>query len=196
MRLKPIAAAVLLAAVLAAPAIANDPAKPAEPAAVESKPAAPAAADAKPAEAATEAKPAEAASGGAGGPVPLLETVKAAKGTLKNPFTDNAQAIEEGKKLYLSYSCNGCHGGGGGGGMCPPLTNETFIYGSEDDTLFRLIALGSVDLIATGFARVKLESVKGPMPGYSEIIDDSDKLWKIIAFIRSVYKGRPHMRNW
>lgn len=177
-------AAALLAALLAGPSFANEPAKPAEPAA-----------DAQPA-AATDAKPAEAASGGTGAPVPLLETVKAARGTLKNPHTDNPKSIEEGKKLYLSYSCNGCHGGGGGGGMCPPLTNETFIYGSEDDTLFRLIAMGSADLLASGFARVRQESVKGPMPGYSEIIDDSDKLWKIIAFIRSVYKGRPETRKW
>jgi hypothetical protein len=27
--------------------------------------------------------------------------------------------------------------------MCPPLTNDTWVYGADDDTLFRLIALGS-----------------------------------------------------
>ena len=42
--------------------------------------------------------------------------------------------------------CNGCHGGGGGGGMCLPLTNETWVYGPDDDTLFRLVALGSAEL--------------------------------------------------
>lgn len=162
---------------------ANEPSKPAE----TVTPAVPADVEKKP----------EATSQRSFAGVPLAETVKAEKGTLKNPFTDQAEAIEEGKKLFLSYSCNGCHGGGGGGGMCPPLTNETWIYGSEDDTLFRLITLGSKDLMEQqGYTRKRQEAVKGPMPPYTEIIDDSEKLWKIIAFIRSVYKGRAEKRDW
>jgi hypothetical protein len=31
----------------------------------------------------------------------------------------------------------------GGGGMGPLLTNQVWVYGSDDDTLFRLISLGS-----------------------------------------------------
>lgn len=179
MRLSRYAAASMLAlsvCMTTAPAWANEPAKPEAPAA--------------------EQKPAEAAVPDAGDPLPPAETVKAEKGKLKNPFTDKPEAIEEGKKLYLSYSCNGCHGGGGGGGMCPPLTNETFIYGSDDDTLFRLITLGSKELQTHGYARLKQEAVKGPMPPYVNIIKDTDKLWKIIAWIRSVYGGRPETRNW
>ena len=57
--------------------------------------------------------------------------------------TRSTRPHEAGHKKYLSFSCNGCHGGGGGGGMCPPLTNDTWVYGPDDDTLFRLIALGS-----------------------------------------------------
>lgn len=146
--------------------------------------------------AADKQSPNAATEGGLGKKTPS-ETVNATKGTLKNPFTDQPDRVEEGKKLFLSYGCNGCHGGGGGGGMCPPLTNETWIYGSDDDTLFRLITLGSRDLMAKqGYARKRQEAVKGPMPPYIEIIDDSDKLWKIIAFIRSVYKGRAEKRDW
>jgi hypothetical protein len=81
---------------------------------------------------------------------------------------------------------DGCHGGGGGGGMCPPLTNDTWVYGADDDTLFRLIALGSDDLQKQGYKRVKHEVVTGPMPPFGQIIKTSDDLWKIIAFIRSV----------
>ena len=44
---------------------------------------------------------------------------------------------------YMAAGCNGCHGGGGGGGMAAPLTNPIWIYGDDDDTLFRLIALGT-----------------------------------------------------
>ncbi|MET1046509.1 MAG: hypothetical protein ABWX70_07380, partial [Hyphomicrobium sp.] len=29
-------------------------------------------------------------------------------GTMKNPYTDQADKIEEGQKLYFSSSCNGC----------------------------------------------------------------------------------------
>lgn len=126
----------------------------------------------------------------------LADAVKVEKGKLLNPFTDNKAAIDEGKQLFLDYSCNGCHGGGGGGGMCPPLTNERFVYGSDDDTLFRLITMGSNELQSHGYKRIAKETVVGPMPAYTEIIEKEEELWKIIAFIRSVYRGRPKKRNW
>lgn len=192
------------ASTTAAPAAT--PVKEAAPAAPSATPptpaaeAAPAAAPAAPNAAAptNDSAPAAAAEAApAGAVISPLERVKMTeKGKLKNPYTDNAEAIAEGKKLYLGNSCNGCHGGGGGGGMCPPLTNETWVYGSDDDTLFRLITLGSVELKKTGFAPIAKESVTGPMPPYQDIIKDETKLWKIIAFVRSVFGGRPEKRNW
>jgi mono/diheme cytochrome c family protein len=124
----------------------------------------------------------------AGDSTPPLDLVKnTEKGQLKNPYNDKIDAIaDEGHKKYLSAGCNGCHGGGGGGGMCPPLTNDTWVYGVDDDTLFRLIALGSDELQKQGYKRVKHEVVTGPMPPFGNIIKTSDDLWKIIAFIRSV----------
>jgi mono/diheme cytochrome c family protein len=122
------------------------------------------------------------------GPVtPPLELVAStAKGELKNPYNADIAAIaEEGHHRYLSAGCNGCHGGGGGGGMCPPLTNDTWVYGPDDDTLFRLITLGSDGLTKQGYHRVKSEVVVGPMPPFGGIIKTSDDLWRIIAFIRS-----------
>ena len=59
------------------------------------------------------------------------------RGQLHSPYADFASVAEEGHKIYLSHDCNGCHGGGGGGGMAAPLTNEVWIYGDDDDTLFR-----------------------------------------------------------
>jgi mono/diheme cytochrome c family protein len=140
---------------------------------------------------------APAAGGGAappaGGPMlgpatPPLELVASTpKGELKNPYNADIAAIaEEGHHRYLSAGCNGCHGGGGGGGMCPPLTNDTWVYGADDDTLFRLIALGSDGLTKAGYSRVKHEVVTGPMPPFGGIIKTSDDLWRIIAFMRSV----------
>jgi mono/diheme cytochrome c family protein len=122
-----------------------------------------------------------------GDTTPPLDLIKATpKHGLHNPYNDKIDAIAaEGQKKYLSAGCNGCHGGGGGGGMCPPLTNDTWVYGGDDDTLFRLIALGSDELKKQGYNRVKSEVVVGPMPQFGTIIKTSDDLWKIIAFIRS-----------
>ena len=76
-------------------------------------------------------------------PTPFETAVNTARGKLRNPYTDFAKVAKEGHKIYLSHDCNGCHGGGGGGGMAAPLTNEVWVYGADDDTLFRVIALGT-----------------------------------------------------
>jgi mono/diheme cytochrome c family protein len=117
------------------------------------------------------------------------------KGQLVNPYKDTqADAVAEGGKLLLSYSCSGCHGGGGGGGMCPPLTNDTWVYGGDDDTLFRLVALGSEELQKQGYTRIGRENVVGPMPPFGAIIKNSDDLWKILVFVRSKYSGDPDFK--
>ena len=133
-----------------------------------------------------------AAAGGAcckaGDTTPPLDLIKATpQAGLHNPYSGQIDAVaEEGHKKYLSFGCNGCHGGGGGGGMCPPLTNDTWVYGADDDTLFRLMALGSDGLKKEGYDRVKHEVVVGPMPPFGGIIKTSDDLWKVVAWIRSV----------
>jgi mono/diheme cytochrome c family protein len=127
---------------------------------------------------------------------PLERVAAAPKGTLKNPYTDNAEAIAEGKKLFFGKSCNGCHGGGGGGGMCPPLTNTVWVYGDTDDTLFRLISLGSDELKKAGYSRKGTEGVVGPMPAFGELIDSDQDVWKIIAWIRTLFAGGPERRHW
>lgn len=140
---------------------------------------------------------APAAAGGAVGTMTAIDRVKATeKGKLKNPFTGDAKAVEEGHKLFLSNSCNGCHGGGGGGGMCPPLTNQIWVYGSDDDTLFRLVTLGSKELQAAGYKRKGSENVVGPMPPYHDIITKEEDLWKIIAWIRSIWTHGDARRDW
>lgn len=107
-------------------------------------------------------------------------------GQLKNPYTDFAAISDEGHQKFLDYGCNGCHGGGGGGGMCPPLTNSIWVYGNDDDTLFRLVTLGSDGLQKEGYARKGSENVVGPMPPFGQIIKTDDDLWKIISWIRVV----------
>ena len=127
---------------------------------------------------------------------PLERVNSTPKGELKNPYADFASVAEEGHRRYMAAGCNGCHGGGGGGGMAPPLTNPVWIYGDDDDTLFRLIALGTGKLSPgdafgkLGYKRKGSEGVVGPMPPFGEIISTDDDLWKIIAWIRSVYCAR------
>ncbi|MGH6735196.1 MAG: c-type cytochrome [Methyloceanibacter sp.] len=140
----------------------------------------------KPADEATDKPDGEAASvDPAGNP---LETAKAAeKGSLKSPYAgDYASVAEDGHKKYMAAGCNGCHGGGGGGGMGPPLTNPVWVYGNDGDTLFRLIALGTVDFQKQGYTRKGSENVVGPMPPMGGIVKSNDDMWKIIAWIWSV----------
>jgi mono/diheme cytochrome c family protein len=123
-------------------------------------------------------------------PPDLIE--KTPKGKLTNPYKDtDAKVVAEGEGFFRSYSCSGCHGGTGGGGMCPPVTNDIWVYGGDDDTLFRLVSLGSDELQKKGYTRTGRENVVGPMPPMGTIIKNSDDLWKIIAFIRAHYDGDP-----
>ena len=127
---------------------------------------------------------------------PFETAVNTPRGQLSNPYTDFAKVAKEGHRIYLSHDCNGCHGGGGGGGMAAPLTNEIWVYGDDDDTLFRVIALGTGALSPgnafekQGFVRKGSENVVGPMPPFGEILKSDDDIWKIIAWIRLVYCER------
>lgn len=117
---------------------------------------------------------------------------KTPKGKLHNPYKDSQKDIvAQGQTLFRSYPCAGCHGGDGGGGMCPPLTTSNWIYGGDDDTLFRLVTLGSDQLKKNGYTRQSIGATMGPMPPMGPIIKNSDDLWKILAFVRSRYDGDP-----
>jgi mono/diheme cytochrome c family protein len=122
---------------------------------------------------------------------PFERAAATPRGQLRSPYADFASVATEGHKIYLSHDCNGCHGGGGGGGMAAPLTNEVWIYGDDDDTLFRVIALGTGSLSPgdvfqkQGFARKGSENVVGPMPHFGDIFKTDDEIWKIIAWLRA-----------
>jgi len=122
-----------------------------------------------------------------GNTTPPTELVKEVpKGQLKSPYKDFAKVAQEGHQQFLNAGCNGCHGGTGGGGMCPPLDQGVWFFGDKDDTLFRLITLGSDGLQKEGFKRLRSGAVQGPMPSMGSAIPTSDDLWKIIAWIRSI----------
>jgi mono/diheme cytochrome c family protein len=122
-----------------------------------------------------------------GDTTPPLELVgKTPKGQLKSPYQDIAAVAEEGHHQFMRPGCNECHGGTGGGGICPPLNQGVWFWGSDDDTLFRLVTLGSQELQKEGYPRLAQGSVQGPMPPMGSAIETSDHLWKIIAWIRSI----------
>jgi mono/diheme cytochrome c family protein len=127
---------------------------------------------------------------------PWERAISTPKGQLENPYEDFESVAEEGHRKYMKAGCNGCHGGTGGGGMAAPLTNPVWVYGDDDDTLFRIIALGTGKdspgnaFGKLGYERKGSELMEGPMPHFGEIVKTDDDLWKIIAWIRSIYCER------
>ena len=117
---------------------------------------------------------------------PVDVVTKAPKGTLKDPYDPaNGTVAAEGHKQFLNHGCNACHGGNGGGGMCPPLDNGVWIYGESDDTLFRLVSLGSKKLQEAGYSRVNQETpALMPQQG-GTTVTKAGELWKIITWIKS-----------
>jgi mono/diheme cytochrome c family protein len=149
----------------------------------------------------SDTAPSEAQAGGKASPVaadtmsPVQLADSAPKGTLKNPYKDSdAAAVKAGGNLFQAAACSGCHGGGGGGGMCPPLIDGVWIYGGDDDTLFRLFAYGSQTLQSKGYTRKAQENVVAPMPAMGQIVHTADDLWRILAWVRSKYSGPPECK--
>lgn len=86
-----------------------------------------------------------------------------------DPYTGDAVALAEGRRLFNWYNCSGCHGGHGGGGMGPTLRDPVWIYGSSDAHIFASISEGRG---------------KG-MPAWGTKIPE-DQIWKLVAYIKSM----------
>ncbi len=97
-----------------------------------------------------------------------------------NPFTGNAEAIQEGKRLYTLYACPGCHNSHGGR-MAPPVTDDVWVFAGDDETLFKLI-------------KGQIPNQTMP-PAFGQVLTD-DQIWKILAFVRSEYRGDPSRIEW
>ncbi|HEU4648907.1 MAG TPA: c-type cytochrome [Gemmatimonadales bacterium] len=91
-------------------------------------------------------------------------------GALRNPHgPGDRAAAAEGRKLFLQYNCDGCHGSHAGGGMGPGLRDQYWIYGNDDAQLFSTIAEGRS---------------KG-MPAWGARLPE-DQVWKLISYIRTL----------
>jgi cytochrome c peroxidase len=107
--------------------------------------------------------------------VPAEEQAK-----LLNPYAGDPEAVKQGRKLFLSLGCSGCHGLMGGGGMGKPILDDTWIFGSDDQTLYNLI---------------KGQNPQQTMPRTWVGLPD-DQVWKLLAYVRSLYKGDPALIDW
>jgi cytochrome c(L) len=91
----------------------------------------------------------------------------------RNPFTGNAEAIAQGRMIWMQSGCNGCHGMGGGG-MGPSVMDDAWKWGGDDETLFKLI---------------KGQLPNQTMPAVFGAVLTEEQVWKVIAWVRSIYKG-------
>lgn len=98
-----------------------------------------------------------------------------------NPFAKSAAAVIDGRKIFLKNGCSGCHGMGGGGGMGKPLIDDEWRFGSDDQTLFKLI---------------RGEIPNQTMPNAIGKVLTDDEIWKVLIYVRSIYAGDPSKINW
>ncbi|HWO14245.1 MAG TPA: c-type cytochrome [Polyangiaceae bacterium] len=106
---------------------------------------------------------------------------KAESAVATGPTGPTVQDVVEGRKIYLTYGCVGCHGVSGGGGMGKPILDDTWIFGSDDTTLFKLL-------------RGDIPNQKMPAAIGKALTDAQVK--QVILYVRSIYKGDPSKINW
>lgn len=92
---------------------------------------------------------------------------------IRNEYEENAYALSEGKRLYSSYNCNGCHAQGGGG-MGPPLMDERWIYGGQPQQVFSTI----------------VEGRPNGMPSFGKKVPEF-QVWQLAAYVRSMSGQSP-----
>jgi cytochrome c oxidase cbb3-type subunit 3 len=83
-------------------------------------------------------------------------------------YDENAYAISEGKRLFETMNCAGCHFHGGGG-IGPPLMDDEWIYGSDPSQIFKTI----------------IEGRPNGMPAFKGKLGNQ-QVWQIVAYVRSL----------
>lgn len=89
---------------------------------------------------------------------------------VRNPVAGDAEAIEDGKRLFGQYNCSGCHAAGGGA-IGPALIDDKWTYGSSAANIYWTI----------------IEGRPGGMPGFGGKVSE-DQAWRIAAYVRSLAK--------
>ncbi|MEG9437904.1 cytochrome c [Edaphobacter sp. HDX4] len=86
-----------------------------------------------------------------------------------NPYSEDAVAQQDGRRLFDWYNCSGCHGGHAGGGMGPSLRDRVWLYGNRNDQIFDSIAHGR----------------SNGMPAWGTKIPES-QIWQLVAYIQTM----------
>ena len=89
--------------------------------------------------------------------------------TIKNPYANDPQAVQQGKELFLKMNCAGCHGYGAKGAMGPNLTDQYWRYGGVPVDIYKSIAEGRPQ----------------GMPAWNQALPPGE-IWKIVAYIQSL----------
>jgi mono/diheme cytochrome c family protein len=102
---------------------------------------------------------------------------KGASGSSGGPVQD----VVDGRHIYLTYGCVGCHGVSGGGGMGKPILDDQWVFGSDDATLFKLI---------------RGEIPKQTMPNAIGKALTDEQVRKVISYVRFIYQGDKSKIAW
>ncbi|MBX9589499.1 MAG: c-type cytochrome [Hyphomonadaceae bacterium] len=102
----------------------------------------------------------------------VTDAVNAFRRTGQNPYTGKADAVAQGKKLYIEY-CESCHMSDGSGRMGPSLIEDYHVYEEikTDAGLFEIVFGG-------GF---------GAMQPFSKRLSQ-DEILKVMAYVRTLMK--------
>ncbi|WP_333875142.1 c-type cytochrome [Methylobacter sp.] len=95
--------------------------------------------------------------------------VQAKSATYANPYANDNQAIVEGRKLFNSMNCSGCHAPLGGGGMGPPLSDDEWVYGDRPEQIYLTI----------------LQGRPNGMPAFGSALPE-ESIWKLAAYIKTL----------
>jgi cytochrome c oxidase cbb3-type subunit III len=89
--------------------------------------------------------------------------------SIANPLAGDPNAIAEGKKLFVSLNCAGCHGYKAHGNMGPDLTAKAWRYGGTPIDVYKSIYEGRP---------------KG-MPAWGNALPPNS-IWQLVAYIQSL----------
>ena len=123
---------------------------------------------------------------------PLDLVKKTPKGKLRIPTkTLKPTSSRRARPLFRAIPAAAATAAGAAAACARPLTNDTWVYGGDDDTLFRLVTLGSDELQKERLYPHRTRERGGPHAPVRAIIKNADDLWKILAFVRAHYDGDP-----
>ena len=100
-----------------------------------------------------------------------VEGVLPAGADFANPDRGDSASVVEGRKLFTSMNCDGCHGGGATGFIAPSLSDGRWRYGGAESAIFQSIYYGRPQ----------------GMPAFGGVIK-APVVWKLVTYLKSLPK--------